>query len=613
VIDPTKPQQVLQAQWQTSVQLGREKGQPVLVLDGRPKITFGIAGALTADQIRMYMRELEGQGTEGIAIGGGSKSESKSRLAPDRLLATGRVEIASPQFTGRTQQLHTVFRLQPDAVPASPGAPGKHGTEGAAPPDGANLSNPMNAAPGAAPPTQTYDIDTDQMQLEVSVKGQTTSPTSLACSGHVVIKELALVPTNEQPLEVRGGQLLVDHLDSKSPHVTLLGPTPGQPAGQMLAQITGRGMTMLVDKVEADGKDNRVWSEGPGKATVLVSSNITGQQQSAAPVPMDITWQNGFRFDGQTIVFNQNVLVAGMDSTLRCDRLAAKLAAKLQRAQATAQPNMAMSEIECSGHVAIENVTRDTVGVTAHARMELAKLTIDQQTGNITGEGPGIIRATRFGTGLVAIPGQAAAAAKATAAQSDPGAGSKLFFLRVDFHRGLEGNMYLRDLTFHERVRTVYGPVDAWEQELDPSRPETLPTDTITLTCDSLRLNEDPMAPKVAVNANSGGKRPMGAVQMQATGDVRIAGQVPGQGEFNVQADAATYDQLKDAFVLEGNTRTPAKLWRRNAAGLDAPPTEARKIRYVRSTGDVKVEGIQYLEILPNDVQNAQRPKPAVK
>ena len=39
--------------------------------------------------------------------------------------------------------------------------------------------------------------------------------------------------------------------------------------------------------------------------------------------------------------------------------------------------------------------------------------------------------------------------------------------------------------------------------------------------------------------------------------------------------------------------------------------TEARKIRYVRSTGETQVEGIQYFEFTPRDMQNAQRPKPA--
>jgi len=188
-----------------------------------------------------------------------------------------------------------------------------------------------------------------------------------------------------------------------------------------------------------------------------------------------------------------------------------------------------------------------------------------------------------------------------------------LFFLRVDFQTGLDGNIYTRELTFHNRIRTVYGPVDSWEQALDLTRPETLPPDSLTLTCDALRLNEDPLAARIVANSNDGVKKPIGPVQLRATGDVRLSGQVPGQGDFNVQADQASYDQYKDLFTLEGNTRTPAKLWRRSGTGPVGPPTEARKIRYTRSTGEIKVEGIQYFEITPNDLQNARRPQTPTK
>ena len=98
----------------------------------------------------------------------------------------------------------------------------------------------------------------------------------------------------------------------------------------------------------------------------------------------------------------------------------------------------------------------------------------------------------------------------------------------------------------------------------------------MTLSCDDLRLNEDPIAARAMPTPADGRSKPIGPVQLQATGNVRIDGQVPKQGEFSVQADRASYEQAKDAFVLEGSTRTPAKLWRRGQPG-DSPPTEARR------------------------------------
>src|SRR4029079_5492185 len=135
-------------------------------------------------------------------------------------------------------------------------------------------------------------------------------------------------------------------------------------------------------------------------------------------------------------------------------------------------------------------------------------------------------------------------------------AGNKLFFLRVDFRRGLNGNIYTREITFHERVRAIYGPVDSWEQELDPTRPATLPEDTMTLTSDELRLNEDAVAARAAQPPGAA-KQQMGPIQMLASGDVRIDGKVPKKGEFSVQAGRASYEQTKDLFILEGDMRTP--------------------------------------------------------
>jgi hypothetical protein len=645
VTDPAKPQQVLRAEWQTTVQLGREKGQPVLLLEGRPKIGFGETGSMTADQIRMYLRELEGEGAEGLAVGrSGSDSKTKMRLAPDRLTATGTVEVVSPQFTARTQQLSAAFRAPPAAsiaaaTPADGGKPaiGAAATAEASPQGksaaGGGFTSPLApAAPGAGQPQQSYFITADQIRLDMLLKGQSAVPAGLACVGNIVLREMSQTATDQQPLEIRGGHLTVDHLDTKTPHVTLRGADPATStspdgntgktsstqAAPQLAQLAGRGVTVLTDVVELDGKDNRMWSNGPGKATLMVTGGLTGNPlanstASATPIPMELHWQGGLRFDGRTITFERDVSVAGMDGTLRCDQLSAKLSAPIKFGEKVDQANVDLSEIECRGQVVIENVSRDTVGVTSHELMQLARLTINQQTGAIGGDGPGVIRSTRYGAGLAAIPGQPGAKPQAPTGPPANAAGNKLHFLRVDFQGGLDGNMYTRELAFHNRVRTVYGPVDSWEQELDLARPETLTPDSIKLTCDDLRLNEDAVAARALPAPADGSKRPIGPVQMLAEGDVRIEGQVPAQGEFSVQADRASYEQAKDAFVLEGNTRSPAKLWRRTAAGGNSPPTEARKIRYVRSTGEIKVEGIQYFEITPGDLQNARRPQDAPK
>jgi lipopolysaccharide export system protein LptA len=615
VADATKPDQVFQAAWQTSVQLDRDKGQPVIVMEGRPEMAFAAAGSLSGDQIRLYLRELDGTATAGVLVSGsGGDKQKQTRLAPDRLIALGNVEIGSPQMAGRTQQLVANFQLQPEAPPISGAAGAQAAAAGKASPAGPAAK--ANAVPkNNEPPQQTYQVVADQMQLEVILKGQAAVPATLNCNGNIIVRGVPQPGDNQQPVEVRGQQLFVDKLDTKTPHITLRGTAAGTGANipngdaNQLAQLSGRGTTLSTKTVEIEGRENHMWSDGPGEATVLMAKDLQGNA-TATPTPVKITWQNGLRFDGQTIMFNGNVIVASADTTLKCDRMLARLAAPLRFGERFEQSAASFSQIDCEGLVTIENLTRDAGGLTAHDRMQLSHLSINQQTGDIRGQGPGVIRSTRFGNSMGPTSGQSGKS-RATVTPADA-SGSKLHFLRVDFHTSLDGNIYTRELTFHDRVRCIYGPVDAWEQELELTRPESLPMESITLTCDELRLNEDPAAARAARNNNNrvAQPQPMGAIEMHATSNVHIEGQSAAQGQFTIQADRASYDKAKEQFILEGNTVTPAKLWRRTVAG-DSPPYEATKIYYNRRTGEAKANGIQYLEITPGDVEKARR-QPAV-
>ncbi len=595
VLDSEKPEQFFQAVWQTSVELGREKGQPVLTLEGRPQFGVAEAGSLTADRMKVYLRELEGNSAAvGLPISGSSGAAGGRQIAPDRLAAMGRVEIHSPQLTGRTTELLATFRIQP-------AAPNETATESAA----SGLAGPLNQTT-AAQGANAFHIESDKIQLEVRMQGQSAQPATLACDGNVVFREVPLVASSEQPLEIRGDRLTVDRLETSAPYITLRGAAGanGSASGPQRAQLYGRGVTVQADAVELDSGDNRMWSDGPGKATLLVTRDLEGRT-SADPFPVEITWQGGLRFDGRTIVFERDVLVAGTDDTLRCDRLSAKLTAPIQFGQGINPQAVDLSEVQCDGKVTIMHLSRDTVGVMSHERMQLAGLTVNLQTGAVSGLGPGVIRSTRFGDGLAQLAGAQNGAATSTVPSH--GAGNKLHFLRVDFAKGLDGFIYTREMTFHEQVRTVYGPVDAWEQELDASRPETLPTDAMTLSCDDLRINEDPVAARLAASGPNADSRPLGPVQLKAMGNVRIDGQSPAQGAFSAQAATASYEQAKDVFILEGDGRVPATLWR---GGQTGPPPAARKITYQRSTGHITVDGIQYFEFSSDDFENARRPTP---
>ena len=200
----------------------------------------------------------------------------------------------------------------------------------------------------------------------------------------------------------------------------------------------------------------------------------------------------------------------------------------------------------------------------------------------------------------------------AAAANPAPPRNAKLHFLRVDFQQGLAGNLFTREITFFTRVRTVYGPVDAWEQELDADRPELLPPETLTLTSDELRINEDPqIANRRPRELAPIGGQPLGPVQLRARGNVRIDGHSATQGAFAATADRVSYEQGKELFILEGTDRAPATLWHCEQLGGQQFENAARKIQYNRLSGQIKQDGVQRFEFAPGGAGGTRTSKRA--
>ncbi len=608
VPDLTKPNQVFQATWQTSVELGRSNGQPVLTLEGRPSLGMANLGGMTADRVRVLVRELQGDATGGLGmlLAGTASQRSKIQVVPDRLEATGHVEIDSPELTGKTEELLATFHVQPEPAADAADAAATAAGDGAAASSG-SLADQFGPRTSGQP-SKTYHIDTDRLQVDVNMLGQRAQPANLTCDGHVLLREIPQRQA-EQPLEIRGAQLAIAGLDTGNAHITIRGAALGENPTSQFAQFAARGVTFLANVVEMDQRENRLWSDGPGKATMMLTRDFQGNP-SATPFPAEIRWQGGLNFDGAQVVFDREITVFGADDSLRCDRLIGKLNAPIQFGKRFDEGTVDLAEMECQGQVAMDHVSRDVTGVTSHERMELARLAINQKTGVIGGDGPGMIRSTHFANGQELLVND----------QGPKKPDTRLHFLRVDFQKRLAGNIYTKELSFYERVKSIYGPVDSWEQELDPNRRDSLPPEGAMLACDELRVNEDPIAARAAASPYSVGGRRMGPIQLQARGNVHIEGQSPTQGVFDALCDRASYEQSKDMFVLEGNDVAPAKLWQKKQPGVDPIPFEARKIRFVRSTGVLNgaIDGFKYLEFTPQSLpssitpslQDAQLPGP---
>ncbi len=271
--------------------------------------------------------------------------------------------------------------------------------------------------------------------------------------------------------------------------------------------------------------------------------------------------------------------------------------------QNAAKGKIEIAQISLEGNVVGDHRGTDATGQTSHENFQLQSIMYDRLNGNIKGRGPGVLRSVRLSDGSGSFA-DLAAAGSSRPQTSPTTTASQLRFLRVDFSDGLSGNVEQRVIRFHRRVQSVYGPVDDWQQELPLHAPDRLPPETVTLACETLEVNEDPLSRSVA-------KGKIGALEIRAIDNVEIEGRSAKNGVFQAQAMNASYSQAKDLFVLEGDGQQEAVLRSRDPGTGRYGTAEARVIKYHRAEPRIELLDVQrpidFQQVAP---RSATRPGP---
>lgn len=574
------PQEAVEAQWNAvpgikwPVQLTRVEGRPVLMVEGRPQFSAARMGRLTSDRLRVALREVPADGREGPAIELGNASENQLALLPERIDAVGAVQIDSSQLVANTQKLAMLVRPQ-ENQPALGDARGGGDNAGDDPRDRSAK--------------KTYTLTTQAMQMDLLLRGRRATPANLVCQGQVEFREkpsasAAASTRSATPLSVTGQRLHVSDLSSGAIELQVTGATGAASGGAALAEIVAQGMTLRSSAVNLSQKNNRVWADGAGAARVRVQRDLLGQSTTAA-TDLHLRWRGGLNFDGQRITVRDEVFGEGPHDWVRCEEVVATLTRRVDFTHSPGGRDIEIAQVDCLGGVTIDHRTIDPQGQRSHERAKINSISINQTTGDFSGVGPGWVRSVRLaerggGLGAIGRSGQ------------QPSGEASLQFLRVNFLRGISGNLNRRTISFLGNVQTVYGPVLAWEKELPLVHPNGPPADTATLRCDRLTVNEDPLVGYTRRDPTRG--QGMGPMEMHAHGSVQVQGAAEGRGLFTAYASAASYSQSKDEIVLEGDGRSPAKLFQQDAPGSQPRSSEAQSLSYRPSTGEVNIANFSH-------------------
>ena len=597
--DVERPDRVVDIAWKSAattqypLQLTRRNGQPLLMLAGQPVIDAHRLGKISAQRMELSLREVPADGEQGPAIEL-TKDPAKLAIMPERLLAAGEVVFASPQLTGTTHQLQGDFTAG-QLTQASNGG-GSTST----------VSDRLNRVDDPNKRTAIYDLAANQIQLELAINGNSAEPTAVECEGAVVLRETQTAKPGEEPVEVRGNRLEVNQLNQDA-KITVVGRHDPQLGTPGTATISARGLTLAAEKINADQKAGRFWINGPGIATMNVSGEAFGQPKGTT-TPVTLTWQKGLDAADRRIVVSGRILAESQYGWVQAERGVALLTRSLKLEKESADGKIDIAQVALEGGVVGDHRGLDDTGPTSHENFRMKTLTYDRLTGNVQGTGPGVLRSVRLSDGSMNFADLASAANPQAPAAPKPSK-QELRFLRVDFADGLTGNVEQRVVRFHGRVKSVYGPVASWQEELPLHAPDRLPFDTVTLNCETLEVNEAPVGRRMM-----GAKAGLGPLEIRAIDNVEIEGRSEKEGVFQAQAVTASYSQQKDVFILKGDNQQDAVIYHRNAENGQYERIPAGTILYYRSEPRVELKDargtIEYQQTTPR--ASIPRTNPAV-
>lgn len=582
------------AKWGRMLSLQPYEQNYVISLFDSAELLLDGAGEVRAKEVHAYLNEI-------VELGDRSaERRPPPKFVPDRLLATGDVQIESGGVRGFTREVNVWFRPpRSQTLPVQPAVADRQ------PPPAADVQRGLAVAGQA--PRQPLDVRGELVQVRMVLDPQGAAALDeVSVLGNVSIE-------NRDPNEsfsIRGERLhfaeVAERGQAGSGQLEISGaPARRSPKGDLIAAarpavISLRGATIEGKRLILDRAANRVWMEQGGKMTLPLQLPAA---EPAAPAarpparpgpPVVVTWAGRMQFDGRIVSFSRDVNAGGQHAledgrTLHFSAFGQQLEAELDRliafqdaggSRGGRQPagapaggkQPALHELRFVGDVVMHNRTFRGNQQESFEQLHVRDLVLDHPRGQLRAAGPGWVSSVRPQSTLnanaprrPAPPGQFA---DVRALRPQPGGGSAdaLFYLRVDYAGELVGSLSRRNVQFRNQVRTVVGPVNGWDQRVEIRDQGSMHPRSAELTCDQLTVSDV-------------GNRAQASLVLEALGNTQVVAK-----SFLAYAERISFDQAKDMLVLESSTPGRTKLkYQNQTLALD-------RMIYFPKTGNMKIE-----------------------
>ena len=494
---------------------------------------------------------------------------------------------------GVTGQLEAVVERPPALIGQTPAATTTLPTTAPAEPPPADPSPVVKSEAKPRPaktPAQRFDVRGGQIHIQLVPNGDQLAVSSVTIEKQARLKELTPAQAGSKPLLVHGDRLHVTEANTEATRVTVSG-RPGY--------LEDGGMTLEGSQIEMEKHTSRLWINGPGRMTMPVEQDLNGQP-IAHPQPLTITWRGGMAFQGNSVVFQTDVVARTESQSLGTEKLEAVFSRPIDFSQPKPeQPGKPadkpeLAHVRCFGRATLAGRQVDDRGQqTGVYELDALDLAVNKISGDVTARGPGSLTNVSRGSAQASLGGPGAAAKPRAATDS---AGDGLTYLHVRFQTSLDGNLIHRVMRFREPSKAVYGPVDNWDAKLNPDNPASLGPRGLVLDSKQLEVREMPARVK----------RDRGWFELKAQGNVVAEG-----SQFTARSDQLTYSEEKDELVLRGDGLTQAEFFQDDPADGSRRESRAHELRYWFTLQRVGVTSFQSFDMSMPKKTNPSKKKSA--
>ena len=467
-------------------------------------------------------------------------------------------------------------------------------------------------------PSNKFVFDGDLVEVDFSGHERSAKIQKLILEGNVTVRELDPENPDDEPVEIKGNQLYIIPQEGAQDEDIYRMNVSGN------ASIFGKGLNLSGPEIHLDQAANRLWVVGRGSMDIETSeqeqptdqTNTVNTPEAAPDAPsvkpqnLTITWKGGMIFDGLKMYFEDNVSAVGIQSNEDGQRsqvrslsegLSVLLSRPVNFRKLKGGRDQGIGKIEIHEMILVDQIAnekraftqapadsdrapvrRPVVFVkqdfdpqgqpTAKQKIIVPHASVDVRSGNMRAAGPGTVMNWQMGK----MEREGTAIIQVSAPTQPDVTSSEKTFVRVNFDSVLIANQEQGRVRVDGKVRSLYVPVDNFDQQFDPDNP-TRPAGAIKMTCDQMEIAQ--WQPRNQTEKTS---------EFTARGSSVIVGD-----DFRATGSRIDFSESKGLLTLEGSPRDTANLTYIEPQTNNQRNLAAGKILYRPEDGWTDIQNVQ--------------------